>query len=68
VSHRLAAIVDINERKHGRFVPGMGGQVCSPSQVVGRVDTVLVMNPLYLREVEEEGAAAGLEAVYLPVE
>ena len=68
VAHRMEAFVDINERKHGRFVPGIGGPVCSPSQIVGRVDTVLVMNPLYLREVEEEGAAAGLEAVYLPVE
>ena len=68
VSHRLAAIVDINERKHGRFVPGTGDAVRAPSQVAGAVDTVLVLNPLYLREAEEQGTRAGVRATYLAVE
>ena len=68
MTHGLEAIVDINERKHGRFVPGTGHRISSPSEIAGRVDTVLVMNPLYLREVEEAGTSAGVGAAYLPVE
>lgn len=48
----VAAIVDINPRKHGRFVPGSGHEVVSPEALVGvNPDWVLVMNPLYLGEV-----------------
>jgi len=68
VASPLAAIVDINPRKHGRYVPGTGDRVSAPSDIAGRVDTVLVMNPLYLREVEEAGVRAGVRATYLPVE
>jgi SAM-dependent methyltransferase len=64
----LAAMVDINPRKHGRFVPGTGCRIVAPEDVAVAIDTVLVMNPLYLREVERAGAAAGLGAAYLAVD
>ena len=66
--HGPDAMVDINERKHGRFVPGTGQRVSSPAEVAGRVETVLVMNPIYLDEVEAAGTAAGVGATYLPVD
>lgn len=64
----LDAIVDINERKHGKFVPGTGHRVSAPAEIAGQVDTVLVMNPLYLGEIEQAGVSAGVGATYLPVE
>ena len=67
MAHGLDAMVDINERKHGRFVPGTGQRVSSPAEIAGRVDTVLVMNPIYLDEVEAAGTAAGVDATFLPV-
>jgi hypothetical protein len=51
VGSEAVAVVDVNPRKHGRFVPGTGHQVDAPSSLGARVDAVLVMNPLYLDEV-----------------
>ena len=48
----VAAIVDVNPRKHGRFVPGSGHEVVAPEAVRDLdADVVLVMNPLYAEEV-----------------
>ena len=64
----VAAIVDVNVRKHGRFVPGSGHEVVSPETAAAlSPDTVLVMNPLYLQEVEtllrDNGASPRVVAV-----
>lgn len=52
--------VDINPRKHGRFVPGTGQEVMAPDRLRGAgITTVIVMNPRYLDEVR--GALSALE-------
>ena len=49
----VPAIVDLNPRKHGRFVPGSGHEVISPEAAAALApDVVVVMNPLYAAEVE----------------
>jgi SAM-dependent methyltransferase len=63
----VSAVIDVNPRKCGRFVPLVGLPVVEPAAAVGRVDTVLVMNPVYLDEVRTIGAAVGLEADYVVV-
>lgn len=52
--------IDINPRKHGRFVPGTGQEVMAPDRLRGAgITTVIVMNPRYLDEVR--GALSALE-------
>lgn len=44
--------VDINPRKHGKFIPGTGQQVIAPATLpLHRPDSVVVMNPVYLEEI-----------------
>ena len=55
--------MDINARKHGRFVPGTGQQVVDPSALAELgVDTVLIMNGLYRDEIAATLAGLGLDA------
>jgi SAM-dependent methyltransferase len=47
--------VDLNPRKHKRFVPGTGQQVVSPTFLRQyRPDVVVVMNPIYQHEIQEQ--------------
>jgi hypothetical protein len=46
-------IVDINEQKQGMYVPGTGQRVVGPAFLQEfRPETVLVMNPAYLQEIQ----------------
>jgi hypothetical protein len=59
----VAAIVDVNPRKHGRFVPGSGHEVVPPDAVRDlAAEIVLVMNPLYVDEVRGSLETAGIAA------
>jgi hypothetical protein len=57
----LRCIVDINQRKHGKFVPGTGHEIVAPEQLgpLG-VRHVIVMNPNYSGEIAAQAAALGL--------
>jgi SAM-dependent methyltransferase len=61
-------VIDVNPRKRGRHVPGTGMPVSSPTDLAGTIDTVLVMNGLYLEEIERAGTDVGLHARYLAVD
>jgi hypothetical protein len=59
----VAAVVDVNPRKHGRFVPGTGHRVVGPEDLVAAPpDVVLVMNPMYEREIRGTLDRLGLDA------
>jgi C-methyltransferase C-terminal domain len=46
------AVVDINPYKQGKFLPGTGHPVVAPQYLLGQPpDLVVVMNPIYVREV-----------------
>jgi SAM-dependent methyltransferase len=61
VGDEVAAIVDINPRKQGMFQAGTGHPIVAP-QALGelRPDVVVVMNPVYVREIGAELRALGL--------
>lgn len=45
-------MVDVNDRKAGRYIGGSGQQIVTPSALAGlRPQTVVLMNPLYADEV-----------------
>jgi SAM-dependent methyltransferase len=57
----VAEVVDLNPRKHGRFVPGTGQEVVGPDRLVEtEPDLVLVMNPMYEDEIRSSVADLGL--------
>jgi hypothetical protein len=60
----VAAVVDVNPRKHGTWIAGCGLQVSSPAALRRiRPQVVIVMNPIYVPEVR-----AGLNALGLAPE
>jgi SAM-dependent methyltransferase len=58
----VPVVVDLNPRKHGRFIPGTAQPIVSPEALrEAGVRTVLVMNANYLAEIREAVEALGLE-------
>lgn len=54
--------VDINQQKIGRYIPGTGQQVVTPESLVeSKVDFLVVMNPLYRDEIEQQMKSLGIE-------
>ena len=61
-------VVDINPAKHGKFVAGAGQRIASPSDLVPlRPDLVVVMNPIYRKEIAADLEGMGLRPVLLAV-
>lgn len=59
----VSRLVDVNPRKHGRFVPVTAQPVVAPQELVGcPPDVVVVMNPLYRQEVVAALDGLGLAA------
>jgi len=62
----VAAIVDINPRKQGKFVAGTGQQIIAPSRLADlRPDFVIIMNANYRDEISRMLAEVGVEAEVL---
>lgn len=67
-SAAVRCVVDINELKEGKFVPGTGQEVVLPTALKAMgIDEVIVMNPIYVDEIaaslEELGVSATVIAV-----
>jgi SAM-dependent methyltransferase len=63
---RIEAVVDLNPRKHGRFVPVTGQLVVPPEALATiRPDAVIVLNPLYRSEIGEAVERLGIRAEVL---
>lgn len=61
-------VVDINPHKHGKFIPGTGHEVRDPQTLrVEKPDCVILMNPVYEKEVSEQLAGMGLSPIILRV-
>jgi len=59
----IGCAVDINPRKHGAFLPGTGQEIVAPEQLIEFApDTVLIMNPIYQKEIAESLEALGIKA------
>jgi len=62
VGKDVAAIVDINPKKHGKFVAGTGQPIVAPNELVeAKPSTVVIMNPVYQNEIAAQLAELGLE-------
>lgn len=60
----VSAVVDINTYRQGKFMAGTGHAIVSPESLRElRPDHVIVMNPIYVREIKEELAGLGLHPV-----
>jgi SAM-dependent methyltransferase len=60
--HGIDFVVDLNPYKQGKYVPGTGQRVVPPDLLrVIRPTEVIVMNPIYDREITELCASLGLE-------
>jgi SAM-dependent methyltransferase len=60
---RIAHAVDVSPNKQGKFVAGSGQEVVAPESLTRLVpDDILVMNPVYEREVRSQLQAMGLTA------
>jgi ubiquinone/menaquinone biosynthesis C-methylase UbiE len=63
LAHAVDAIVDINPHRAGKVAPGLGIAISTPETLVSLdPDLVVVMNPIYLREVSADCRAMGLSA------
>ncbi len=61
--HRLAAVVDVNPRKWGRYLPVTAHRV-DPPEVLREITptTVIITNPAYLTEIGEQLRTLGVDA------
>jgi SAM-dependent methyltransferase len=67
LTDQIDYVVDVNPYKHGKFIPGTGHAVKSPSALKeDRPSCVILMNPVYLEEVGEMLATMGLRPQILP--
>jgi hypothetical protein len=65
-SAAIAALVDINPLKHGRFCPGTGHPVVAPAELSAiRPARVLVLNPQYREEIAAQLEGLGVHAEVL---
>jgi hypothetical protein len=57
----LACLVDVNPLKHGTFLAASGHPIVAPERLLDvRPDTVVVMNPVYVSEIDGELGRLGL--------
>jgi SAM-dependent methyltransferase len=65
-ARRIAAVVDVNPAKQGRFVAGTGHPIVSPADAARRgLAGVIVLNPNYRAEVAAELTRLGVSAAVI---
>ena len=63
---RLAAVVDVNPRKWGRYLPMTAHQVQSPETLTAlKPEAVIITNPSYRTEIAAQLRQLGVEAELL---
>ena len=59
----VETVVDVNPRKHGKYVPGTGQRIVAPDSLLEQqAGTIVVMNPVYSEEISRALRELGLEA------
>lgn len=59
--NQIEFVIDINTRKHGKYIPGTGQEIVSPHLLREyRPDIVIVMNPIYKNEIKQTLNQLGL--------
>lgn len=66
--NELEYVVDINPYRQGSYMAGTGQEIVSPEFLQNyKPDVVILMNPIYLKEIENELRSMGLEPEILTV-
>lgn len=69
IDQEIRYIVDINPYKHNHYLPGTGHEVVSPNFLIDyQPDVVLLMNPIYEKEVKNDLNNLGLDPEILPID
>ncbi len=69
VTSEISYAVDINPHKHGTFMAGTGHEIVSPEFLREvQPDLVIVMNPVYLDEIQNDLNNLGLSARLVPID
>jgi hypothetical protein len=59
----VAALIDLNPNKHGRFAPTHGTPVVAPEWLrTQNIQSIVVMNPIYHDEIREVAETVAPEA------
>jgi hypothetical protein len=65
IHNEIQYVVDINPRKHGKFVTGTGQEIVPPEFLKEyQPDCVIIMNPIYAQEIKNTVEQFGLEVEY----
>lgn len=68
LTHQIDYVVDVNPHKHNKFVPGAGHAVRDPKTLEQfRPDCIVLMNPVYEREIRATLQGMNLAPDILPV-
>jgi SAM-dependent methyltransferase len=68
-SETVPLVVDISQRKQGKYIPGTGQPVVGPAALVENgVASVLVMNPYYVDEIRAILGTLGLHPDVIPLD
>ena len=58
----------VNPYKHGKFIPGNGQEIVGPEFLADyKPDRVVVMNPIYCKEIRTELDRLGVQTQLYPV-
>lgn len=69
ITDQIRYAVDINPYKHGTFMAGTGQEIVSPEFLrTYRPDAVVVMNPIYMKEIGAALSGLGVSAELLSIE
>jgi len=69
LEREVDCVVDVNPFRHGMYMAGTGQPIVSPGHLAEhRPDVVVVMNPIYRKEIEGELARMGITAEVLVLE
>jgi hypothetical protein len=61
VTDEIVGAVDINPYRQGKFMPGTGHEIVAPGTLEWlKPDNVIIMNPIYRKEIGEQLASMSL--------
>jgi hypothetical protein len=68
VTNEVGCVVDINPYRQSKFMPGSGHEIVAPSALISvRPDNVIIMNPIYLKEIGEQLRSMSINADIMTV-
>jgi SAM-dependent methyltransferase len=68
IQDEIEYAVDINPYKHGTYMAGTGHEIVAPAFLQAyKPDVVIVMNPIYCREIQQELDQLGVTTTLMPV-